>query len=75
MRYAYYREARPLHSTLDARAFIRRRAARRTNATTRAMAEDDDWRARIDRTAAVQELCVRDATTRMDGSIMNLFDG
>jgi len=52
----------------DARAFIRRRAARRTNATTRAMAEDDDWRARVDRTAAVQELCVRDATTRMDGS-------
>jgi hypothetical protein len=32
------------------------------------MAEDDDWRARVDRTAAVQELCVRDATTRMDGS-------
>ena len=31
--------------------------------------------ARVDRTAAVQELCVRDATTRMDGSIMNLFDG
>jgi len=60
----------------DARAFICRRATRRrTNATTRAMVEDDDWRARIDRTAAVQELCVRDATTRMDGSIMNLFDG
>jgi len=31
------------------------------------MAEDDDWHARIDRTAAMQELCVRDATTtRMD---------